>query len=292
MENRVLRYFLTVVSEGNISAAAKLLHITQPTLSRQLRDLEEELDTVLFIRKGKQIELTQEGYYLFNQARDIINLVDKTARNITNKKIIGEVAIGMAESEVNRSVMKAIKEVTREEQEVKFDTFSGNGEQILEKLDNGLIDFGIIVEPINKVNYESLPLNNQDVWGILTRRDSELGELTSVSATRLFNQPLIISRQDGVKTMLANLLEINEVEMNIIANYNLLYNASLMVEAGIGHAICLDGIINTTGTDLKFIPFDNEITSSLSVIWKKERALSLSAQLFLNKLKDVLKEEE
>lgn len=246
---------------------------------------------MLFIRKGKQIELTQEGYYLFNQARDIINLVNKTARNITNKKIIGEVAIGMAESEVNRSVMKAIKEVTREEQEVKFDTFSGNGEQILEKLDNGLIDFGIIVEPINKVNYESLPLNKQDVWGILTRRDSELGELTSVSAIRLLNQPLIISRQDGVKTMLANLLEINEVEMNIIANYNLLYNASLMVEAGIGHAICLDGIINTIGTDLKFIPFENEITSSLSVIWKKERALSLSAQLFLNKLKDVLKEE-
>ncbi|MCY1575941.1 LysR family transcriptional regulator substrate-binding protein [Staphylococcus pettenkoferi] len=205
--------------------------------------------------------------------------------------MVGEVAIGMAESEVNRSVMKAIKAVTQDEQGVKFDTFSGNGEQILEKLDNGLIDFGIIVEPINKVNYESLPLNKQDVWGILTRKGSELSELTFVPTKRLLHQPLIISRQHGVKSMLANYLEIDEVEMEIIANYNLLYNASLMVEAGIGHAICLDGIINTTGTDLKFIPFEKKVTSSLSVIWKKERALSLSAQLFLNKLKEVLKDE-
>ncbi|WP_159314837.1 LysR family transcriptional regulator [Mammaliicoccus sciuri] len=147
MENRVLRYFLAIVSEGNLTSAAKLLHITQPTLSRQIKELEEELSVTLFNRKGKYMELTREGYYLANKARDIITLVDQTTSSIKHKEVYGEVSIGMAESKSIKQIAKAMRAVREEQDQVYFDTFSGNAEQILEKIDNGVIDFGVIVEP-------------------------------------------------------------------------------------------------------------------------------------------------
>ncbi|MGK9070100.1 LysR family transcriptional regulator [Staphylococcus warneri] len=286
MENRVLRYFLTIVSEGNISAAANLLHITQPTLSRQIKDLENELGVTLFQRNGRYMSLTKEGHYLAEQARDIINLVDKTVSNIQiSQDIYGEITIGMAESKVVTHVIKTMKDIRKNYKNVKFDTYSGNGEQILEKLDNGLLDFGIVVEPINKLNYESLPLAENDTWGVLSKIDSDFKDVSHVTADLLKNQPLIISKQDGVRTMIANMVNIDVVELNIVATYNLLYNASLMVKEGVGHAICLDGIINTDNTDLRFIPFSPQITSNLSIIWKKDKPLSQAAQLFLEQLK-------
>lgn len=286
MENRVLRYFLKIVSEGNISAAANLLHITQPTLSRQIKDLEDELGVTLFQRNGRYLSLTKEGHYLAEQARDIINLVDKTVSNIQiSQDIYGEITIGMAESKVVTHVIKTMKDIRKNYKNVKFDTYSGNGEQILEKLDNGLLDFGIVVEPINKLNYESLPLAENDTWGLLSKIDSDFKDVSHVTTDLLKNQPLIISKQDGVRTMIANMVNIDVVELNIVATYNLLYNASLMVKEGVGHAICLDGIINTDNTDLRFIPFSPQITSNLSIIWKKDKPLSQAAQLFLEQLK-------
>lgn len=286
MENRVLRYFLTIVSEGNISAAANLLHITQPTLSRQIKDLENELGVTLFQRNGRYMSLTKEGHYLAEQARNIIGLVDKTVSNIQlSQDIYGEVTIGIAESKVITHVIKTMKCLRMNHKNIKFDTYSGNGEQILEKLDNGLLDFGIVVEPINKLNYESLPLAESDTWGVLTKVDSDFKDVSHITADMLKDQPLIISKQDGVKTMIANMVNIDVAELNIVATYNLLYNASLMVKEGLGHAICLDGIINTDNTDLRFITFNPQITSNLSMIWKKDKPLSQAAQLFLDMLR-------
>lgn len=289
MENRVLRYFLAVVSEGNLTSAAKLLHITQPTLSRQIKELKEELSVTLFNRKGKYMELTREGYYLANKARDIINLVDQTTSSIKHKEVYGEVSIGMAESKSIKQIAKAMRAVRQEQDQVYFDTFSGNAEQILEKIDNGVIDFGVIVEPINKVNYDSISLNEDDTWGVLTTKTSELGHLEQISAKDLIAKPLIISRQQGVQRMIANMLDLDDADLSIIGKYNLLYNASLMVKEGVGHAICLEGIINTSETNLKFIPFEEQITSSLSLIWKKEKSLSTPAQLLLNKVRENLR---
>lgn len=289
MENRVLRYFLAVVSEGNLTSAAKLLHITQPTLSRQIKELEEELSVTVFNRKGKYMELTREGYYLANKARDIINLVDQTTSSIKHKEVYGEVSIGMAESKSIKQIAKAMRAVRQEQDQVYFDTFSGNAEQILEKIDNGVIDFGVIVEPINKVNYDSISLNEDDTWGVLTMKNSELGHLEQISAKDLIAKPLIISRQQGVQRMIANMLDLDDADLSIIGKYNLLYNASLMVKEGVGHAICLEGIINTSETNLKFIPFEEQITSSLSLIWKKEKSLSTPAQLLLNKVRENLR---
>lgn len=289
MENRVLRYFLAIVSEGNLTSAAKLLHITQPTLSRQIKELEEELSVTLFNRKGKYMELTREGYYLANKARDIITLVDQTTSSIKHKEVYGEVSIGMAESKSIKQIAKAMRAVREEQDQVYFDTFSGNAEQILEKIDNGVIDFGVIVEPINKVNYDSISLNEDDTWGVLTTKTSVLGHLEQISAKDLIAKPLIISRQQGVQRMIANMLDLDDTDLSIIGKYNLLYNASLMVKEGVGHAICLEGIINTSETNLKFIPFEEQISSSLSLIWKKEKSLSTPAQLLLNKVKENLR---
>ncbi|ARB39726.1 hypothetical protein B5728_01960 [Mammaliicoccus sciuri] len=160
---------------------------------------------------------------------------------------------------------------------------------MLEKIDNGVIDFGVIVEPINKVNYDSISLNEDDTWGVLTTKTSELGHLEQISAKDLIAKPLIISRQQGVQRMIANMLDLDDADLSIIGKYNLLYNASLMVKEGVGHAICLEGIINTSETNLKFIPFEEQITSSLSLIWKKEKSLSTPAQLLLNKVRENLR---
>lgn len=289
MENRVLRYFLTVVSEGNISAAANLLHVTQPTLSRQLKGLEEELGVTLFKRKGKHMTLTQEGRYLAEQANNILNLVDMTTANLAKSHdIYGTVTIGLAESHTVTSIAKAIKEVQQTYPNTRFHIQSGNAQQVLEQLDNGLSDYGLIVEPINKIEYEVLSLHDEDVWGVLTRKNGPLAQYETLTGAQLVGRPLIVSAQRGTTRMLADQLNMDEAALDIVAQYNLLYNASLLVAEGVGHAVTLDGIVNTTGTDLIFIPFEPKITSKLSVIWKRGKPLSTSAQFFLEKLKAVL----
>nr|WP_263314562.1 LysR family transcriptional regulator [Mammaliicoccus sp. Marseille-Q6498] len=289
METRVLRYYLAVVSEGNISSAAKLLHITQPTLSRQIKDLEEELGVQLFLRKGKYLELTKEGIYLAEQARDIVRLVDKTTTNINkSNEIYGEIMIGMAESQSIKKIGQAIKNIREEHSKIHFDLYSGNAEQIIEQLESGLLDFGVVIEPINKIEYSSLSLDSFDEWGILTRQDSEFKNVDKITSDMIPGKQFMISSQNGVKTMLASLLNIKEADLNVVVKYNLLYNASLLVEAGVGHAICIDGLINTDENNLTFIPFDPPIKSSLSIIWKKDKPLSEASQYFLEHLKKEL----
>lgn len=291
MENRVLRYFLTVVSEGNISAAAKLLHVTQPTLSRQLKGLEDELGVTLFERKGKYMSLTEEGRYLAEQAKNIIHLVDATTANLVKSHdIYGTVTIGMAESQAVSTIAQAIKGVQQAYHHTKFQLHSGNAEQIIDQLDSGLLDFGVIVEPINKVDYDTLSLPYQDVWGVLTRRDSTLAQYDTVTGKQIEGLPLLVSAQEGTTRMLTNSMDVEATALDVIAEYNLLYNASLLVEEGVGHAVCLDGIINTVDTELCFVPFAPKITSNLSIIWKRGKPLSTAAQVFLDQLKAILTE--
>ncbi|WP_418129095.1 LysR family transcriptional regulator [Staphylococcus sp. HKU1] len=292
METRVLRYYLAVVAEGNISAAANALHITQPTLSRQIKELEEELDVTLFYRKGKTIELTKEGRYLAEHAKDIVRLIDKTTSNINqSEEIYGEVNLGLAESIAIQKIAHTIKSITESYSEIKYNLYSGNAEQIMEKLENGLLDFGVVIEPTNKIEYETLSLKASDQWGILTRKDSEFEGLTTIEPNMILHKPLMISVQRGVETMIANLLNVNKDHLNIIVRYNLLYNAALLVKEGVGHAITIDGIINTDNTDLKFIPFNPSIQSELSLIWKKDKPLSEASKVFLEEMKNFLLNE-
>ncbi|KMP95744.1 LysR family transcriptional regulator [Bacillus cereus] len=293
MEIRVLRYFISVANEESISAAAKQLHLSQPTLSRQLKDLETELDTALFIRGNRKISLTEQGKYLLKQAKEIVALADKTEANLKDSKeiISGEVYIGGGETEAMHLIAKTLKELRTDYPGIRFHLYSGNADDIKSKLDSGLLDFGIVIEPTDKQKYEYVQLPAKDTWGVLMCKDSPLADKQFISPVDLIDTPLFISRQTTVSNELAGWFGQNIENLNVVATYNLLYNAALMVEEGIGYALCLDKLINTSGNSkLCFRPLHPNLESNLNIIWKKNQVFSNAANAFLNQLRNSMNE--
>lgn len=286
METRVLKYFLTVAQEKTISKAAEVLHLSQPTLSKQLKELEESLGVQLFIRGNREITLTEEGYYLVNRGQEIISLMETTTHNLMKPAAIsGQLAIGGGETEGMSLIGDLLQELLAAHPDIKINLFSGNADGLLEKIDLGLLDFGLVVDPVEKQKYEYLKLPYQDQWGVLLKKDHPLTEQSSLIPQDLTDLPLFISNQSYVDNQLASWLGSNLANFNILGTYNLLYNAALMVKGGLGAVLCIDGIINTAETDLKFIPFDPPLTVSVSVIWKKNKVFSNAAKAFLQLLK-------
>ncbi|WJN47404.1 LysR family transcriptional regulator [Priestia aryabhattai] len=291
MEIRVLRYFLTVAREGNITKAADVLHVTQPTLSRQLKDLEQELGKKLFIRSSHSIILTDEGMLLRNRAEEIVNMVDKLEAEFSSMEetIGGDIYIGGGETEAMKHIARVAKDVQVRYPNIRYHLYSGNEEDITERLDKGLLDFGILIQPadISKYNYLNIPA--KDVWGVVMRRDSPLALKESIQAADLLNAPLICSRQAMKQTFSKN--EFSDWfgedfhKLNIVTTYNLAYNAAIMVEEGIGYAITLDKIVNTsTNSNLCFRPLQPRLESGLNIVWKKHHVLSAAADAFLKEL--------
>ncbi|MDT0147566.1 LysR family transcriptional regulator [Priestia aryabhattai] len=291
MEIRVLRYFLTVAREGNITKAADVLHVTQPTLSRQLKDLEQELGKKLFIRSSHSIILTDEGMLLRNRAEEIVNMVDKLEAEFSSMEetIGGDIYIGGGETEAMKHIARVAKDVQLRYPNIRYHLYSGNEEDITERLDKGLLDFGILIQPadISKYNYLNIPA--KDVWGVVMRRDSSLALKESIQAADLLNAPLICSRQAMKQTFSKN--EFSDWfgedfhKLNIVTTYNLAYNAAIMVEEGIGYAITLDKIVNTsTNSNLCFRPLQPRLESGLNIVWKKHHVLSAAADAFLKEL--------
>ncbi|MED3958986.1 MULTISPECIES: LysR family transcriptional regulator [Priestia] len=291
MEIRVLRYFLTVAREGNITKAADVLHVTQPTLSRQLKDLEQELGKKLFIRSSHSIILTDEGMLLRNRAEEIVNMVDKLEAEFSSMEetIGGDIYIGGGETEAMKHIARVAKDVQLRYPNIRYHLYSGNEEDITERLDKGLLDFGILIQPadISKYNYLNIPA--KDVWGVVMRRDSPLALKESIQAADLLNAPLICSRQAMKQTFSKN--EFSDWfgedfhKLNIVTTYNLAYNAAIMVEEGIGYAITLDKIVNTsTNSNLCFRPLQPRLESGLNIVWKKHHVLSAAADAFLKEL--------
>ncbi|KAB2440831.1 LysR family transcriptional regulator [Bacillus luti] len=293
MEIRVLRYFISVANEESISAAAKQLHLSQPTLSRQLKDLETELDTALFIRGNRKISLTEQGKYLLKRAKEIVALADKTEANLKDSKeiISGEVYIGGGETEAMHLIAKTLKELRTDYPGIRFHLYSGNADDIKSKLDSGLLDFGIVIEPTDKQKYEYVQLPAKDTWGVLMCKDSLLADKQFISPVDLIDKPLFISRQTTVSNELAGWFGQNIENLNVVATYNLLYNAALMVEEGIGYALCLDKLINTSGNSkLCFRPLHPNLEANLNIIWKKNQVFSNAANAFLNQLRNSMNE--
>ncbi|MED3998401.1 LysR family transcriptional regulator [Priestia aryabhattai] len=291
MEIRVLRYFLTVAREGNITKAADVLHVTQPTLSRQLKDLEQELGKKLFIRSSHSIILTDEGMLLRNRAEEIVNMVDKLEAEFSSMEetIGGDIYIGGGETEAMKHIARVAKDVQVRYPNIRYHLYSGNEEDITERLDKGLLDFGILIQPadISKYNYLNIPA--KDVWGVVMRRDSPLALKESIQAADLLKAPLICSRQAMKQTFSKN--EFSDWfgedfhKLNIVTTYNLAYNAAIMVEEGIGYAITLDKIVNTsTNSNLCFRPLQPRLESGLNIVWKKHHVLSAAADAFLKEL--------
>lgn len=293
MELRVLGYFLAVAREQSIVGAARSLHLSQPTLSTQIRALEEELGKQLLIRgtKGsRKVTLTEEGMILRKRAEEILRLVQKTEREITlsDETIVGDVHIGAGETDAVRFVARAAKELYQTYPGIHYHILSGNSEFVSEQLDKGLIDFEIVFGNADHEKYHSIELPFKDVWGVLMRRDSPLAVNEAVCPEDLWDKPLIISNQEDSKAVLAAWIKKELSELEIVATYNLLFNASLLVEEGMGYAVGLDKIINTSGNSkLCFQPFSPKREAGMHIIWKKYQVFSKASEKFLEKLKQI-----
>lgn len=289
MEIRVLRYFLAVAREESITAAAQSLHVTQPTLSKQLMEIEAELGTTLFLRGKRKITLTEDGIFLRKRAQEIIDLVVKTESEFNDdaEVISGDVYIGGGETEAMRLIAKTIKNMELEYPHIRYHLYSGNADDIMERMDKGLLDFGVLIEPADIRKYDYIKLPTTDTWGLLMPKDHPLAKKKSIRPEEIIDLPLICSRQSLVKNEFSGWLGVDFDKLNIVATYNLIFNASLLVEERVGCAICLDRLLNVTGdSKLAFVPFAPKLEANLDIVWKKYQVFSKAAEKFLERLQE------
>lgn len=291
MELRVLRYFAETAKEGSMTNAALKLHVTQPTLSKQIKDLEDELGQKLFVRGNYKLRMTAEGEILYKRAVDILDMVDMTVSEFSSMKDFngGNLYLGCAESEGIALLAKAAKQLREEYGNLYFHLYSGNAETVCQRLDKGLLDFAFVVQNIDLSKYEYLDLPVADKWGLIMRKDSPMVSKTSVTVEELTGLPLIVSRQ-GPTSEMPQWLKKNYSKLNIAATYDLIFNASVLVKEGLGYALGFDRLVNT-GADsvLCFRPIEPEITSPMRMIWRKEQKFSKAAGIFLGKVKELCK---
>ncbi|MEM1506182.1 LysR family transcriptional regulator [Domibacillus sp. 8LH] len=288
MELRVLRYFLAVAREGSMTAAADVLHVTQPTLSRQLKDLEEELGKKLFKRGSHSVMLTDEGVLLRKRAEEIIEMVDKVEAEFTSMEetISGDVYIGSGETEAMKQIAQVVKELQSQYPNIRIHLYSGNEDDITDRLDKGLLDFGILIQPADLSKYNYIDLPAKDVWGVVMRKDSPLTSKEAIQAADLLEVPVICSRQAIKQTYskndFADWFGDDFGKLNVVTTYNLAYNAAIMAAEGIGYAIVLDKIVNTSsGSALCFRPLEPKLESGLNIVWKKHQVFSAATGVFL-----------
>ncbi|WP_313466757.1 LysR family transcriptional regulator [Carnobacterium sp.] len=288
MEIRILRYFLTIAEEKSITQAAKVLHITQPTLSRQLRELEEQLETDLFIRKNKKMFLTEAGMYLKSRAEEIILLNDKTEQEFQSKSqefLSGHISIGSVEAENSDTLAMFLEEMLVEHPQVTFNIYSSTGDNILERLDKGLLDVALLSEPISIQKYEKIVLPKQERWGLLVSKDSFLASKSQISSEELVGLPIISPFRLDVKKMFDTWSGLEE-KLTIIGTYNLIFNVFSLVEHDVGLALIMEGAASNRQPDtLKFLPLIPEIKTNCVLAWRKNTILSPTTNVFIEKIK-------
>lgn len=288
MELRVLQYFLAVTREQSISGAAESLHLSQPTLSRQLKDMEDELGKQLLIRGNRRITLTEEGMILRKRAEEIMELVRKTEHEIalSDEYIAGDITVGAGETDGVRFLAKAAKALQKDYPDIHFHIISGDKVSVTEDLDRGLIDFGLLFDKIDTSKYEYLKVPAFDSFGVLMRRDDPLAEKETISLEDLMGKPIIVSRQMYHNADSPSTPDFGN--LNIVATYNLLFNGSIMVDEGMGYAICFDKIINVTGdSNLCFRPLESSQKETMHIVWKKYQTFTKAAEKFLMKMQEL-----
>ena len=287
MELRVLKYFLAVAREENITKAAALLHLTQPTLSRQLMQLEEELGVQLFRRSRYHIELTEEGMLLRRRAQELVDLAEKTTREFTMREteLMGEIAIGAGETRSMSFLSRAMVSFRERYPKVTFRIFSANADDVKERLDTGLLDMGLLTEPVDVGRYAFCRMKERDRWGVLVRLDSPLAGLDSVTPDDLEQVPLIISGRERVQRELANWFGDRWERLQIAASFNLILNAANMVRYGVGTALSFD--LNFSFDDLRFIPLSPTMDTGTVLVWKKDLVLTPVVEAFHQHIKNV-----
>ncbi len=281
MELRVLNYFLAVAREENITKAAQMLHISQPTLSRQMMQLEEELGVKLFARSNHNIVLTEDGLLLKRRAQELIALADKTKRDFINKdaELSGEVAIGSGEFRSTRELAKIMVAFQKKHPLVQFRIYSGNADNIQDYIERGHLDLGVMGEPVDIRKYEFVSMPVREKWGVLVRRDSELSGKKQVQVEDLLDIPLVTASSD-LQGELAAWFGDSRDKVKIAATGNLLYNEAMLVENGMGAVLCIQ--LNCAYENLCFIPLYPAIEMRTALVWKKDAIFPSATAAFID----------
>ena len=290
MELRTLRYFLTTANEGNISRAADILHVTQPTLSRQLMELERELGAVLMVRGKKGVTLTDDGVFFRQRAEEIVELADRAEKAFAERDnaVSGIITIGATEAVGSRLLAKIMKRFSEKYPLVQFHLYN-------EMADN-IKDIGLLLEPVDTTKYEFIRLSQKETWGVLMKDTHPLAQREVISVEEISAYPLILPLKENVRTEILNWIGKEERELQIPLYYTLLSNAVLMVDAGMGCAFCLDGALAIhSSPSLRFVPIVPEHTTRSVLLWKKNQLFTPVTSLFIqeiNMLKNESRESE
>ena len=299
MELRVLKYFLGVARTGSITAAAHSLHVTQPTLSRQLQDLEYELGRKLFVRGSHHVTLTRDGMLLRQRAEEIMEIVDQTESEFyaNSRSVSGDIYIGCGESEAVSLLAEIISTFRSDHPQVRFHLHSGNAVDVMERLDRGTLDFGILIQPVDISRYESIPLPVKDTWGLVLRKDHPLAKKKSVRPADFADLPVLLPkrllRNEKLTGPIGEWFGEWSDSVKVAGTFNLIFNAALLVREGIGCALGLDKLIHRTSqSDLCFRPLNPKLEVGLDIVWKKSRIFSEAAEKFLERLREKLAPQE
>lgn len=288
MELRTLRYFLAVAREENMTRAAEFLHVTQPTLSKSLKSLEDELGKKLFVRHSFHIELTEEGVLLRKRAKDLVSMADKIQTEFLSLDDVlgGEIYLGLAESYQIRYLAAEIKTLKNTCPDLRYHITSGDTEQVTEKLDKGVIDFAVLAEEPNAEKYHYLTFPKADVWGVVMPKDCPLAGKPSISADDLAGLPLFCSEQGWSKDI-AKWCG-NEIDkLHLEGSFRLSYNGSLFVREGLGYLLTFEHLIDTNpDSNLAFRPLTPKLETKLYLIWKKYQVFTPIAEKMLEKLRE------
>lgn len=289
MELRVLNYFLAIAREESFTKAAQQLHITQPTLSRQIAQLEEELGADLFVRSNHNIILTEDGMILKRRAQEILSLADKTKRDFLHKdeNLEGVISIGSGEFLSTRCLTDCIAQFRRKHPLVRYEFYSGNAGNIRDQIERGLLDIGLMSEPIDIRKYEFISMPIKEEWGAFVREDSPLIDKDFIAPQDLVDIPLILPLGDFAESHIGKWFGEYISQIDVIAKGNLLYNEAMMAQSNIGAVI---GIRLKSNYDrLRFIPLNPSLKIDTALAWKKEQIFSAATTAFIDFSKQYLK---
>lgn len=288
IETRLLVYYLAVCRELNITRAAESLYISQSTLSKQMQDLERQIGKTLFLRQRQGLVLTDEGIYLRDRAKEIVTLLEQTETALTSEEetIFGDVSIGCGETVAMDIIAGLVEEFHMDHPKVVFHFFSGDADAVTERIDKGLCDMGLLLGPMRQERYDYLALHEKDVYGLLMRADDPLTAQEAVNIDQLKTLPIIMADQMFVGHQDIDWFGHDSSVLPIVATINLVYNATFLVEHGVGYGFTLDRLVNTHGRNLTFRPITPELAVDLYIVTKKYQAFSPAVKAFYDRLRE------
>ena len=289
MDTRVLKYFLTVAQTNNITKAAKQLHVTQPTLSRQIMDLEHELNTTLFDRNQRRMQLTRAGVLFQRRATTILQLLDQTEEELHQKgdDLTGTVSLGCVVSSASAFLMQLVNQFQHQHPDVFFNLFDGDGDVLRRQIDEAETELACLIEPVEAAKYHYLVLPVHEQWGIILRADDPLAHRKSFTKDDLSKLPLIIPHRNIVRDQVSDILKLDLRKLNAKVSNNLPNNAMELIRSGQYYGLAIGGILNLYhDPSLAFVPFSPATSTGHVLVWKKNRTLSPAAEAFLQFVAD------